>query len=102
MSGQTAMHRSHADVATETPSRYLGQLCKHFQHRLPVELAERTGRIAFDAGVCDLEASDAVLTMRCEAADAEALARVQDVVARHLLRFAFRTPPEIAWVADAH
>lgn len=31
---------SEARVATDVPRRYLGQLCKHFQHRLPVELTE--------------------------------------------------------------
>lgn len=36
--------------------------------------------------------------MRLEAADADTAARLEDVVARHLLRFAFRQPPQVAWV----
>jgi hypothetical protein len=87
-----------AEVRTEMAARYLGQLCKHFQHRLPVELDADRGRIAFEAGVCTLAASPGLLTLRVEAADADALARVEDVVARHLLRFAFREPPEVMWV----
>ena len=45
-------------ATTQTPqaARYLTQLCKHFQHRLPVTLEERHGHIAFDAGTCDLDA----------------------------------------------
>jgi hypothetical protein len=93
------MPTSEARVATETPSRYLGQLCKHFQHKLPVTLDERSGSITFSAGVCTLQAGDDALVMQVEAANAEDLARVEDVVARHLLRFAFRSPPEIIWHA---
>lgn len=86
-----------ARVATEAPRRYLAQLCKHFQHRLPVSLAEDHGRIAFEGGACDLAAEGEVLVLRLAAADEATLARLEDVVARHLLRFAFRTPPEIRW-----
>jgi hypothetical protein len=90
---------SEARVATETPQRYLAQLVKHFAHKRPTTLAEdnASGRIDFDAGPCLLQASPDLLLMRVEAATAEELARLQDVVARHLLRFAFRSPPEIVW-----
>ena len=91
------MASSEARVATEAPARYLVQLCKHFQHRRPVEIGEQSGRIEFEAGVCTLAAEADVLVMRCDAADGDQLARLQDVVARHLLRFAFRAPPEIVW-----
>jgi hypothetical protein len=91
------MPQSEAIVATELPKRYLGQLCKHFQHKIPVTLEDDHGSITFEAGICRLNAADSALRMRCEAADAAALDRVQDVVARHLLRFAFREPPEIVW-----
>ncbi len=43
-------------VTTTLPRRYLGQLCKHFQHRLPVRLDEAEGRIEFPMGVCTLKA----------------------------------------------
>lgn len=91
-----ALH-SEARVALETPARYLAQLCKHFAHKLPVTLEEREGSIEFPMGVCRLQADEGVLVLRAEAAEAEALDRLQDVVARHLLRFAFRAPPEITW-----
>lgn len=90
---------SEARVTTATPRRYLGQLCKHFQHKLPVTLDGRHGSIQFQAGVCDAEATedDSTLVLRVAAADAEALARLEDVVARHLLRFAFREEMEVRW-----
>jgi uncharacterized protein len=93
------MPTSEARVATHTPARYLGQLCKHFEHKLPVTLTGDTGSIAFAMGTCRLATDTDVLILRAEAADQEALAQVQDVVARHLVRFAFREPPQIEWHA---
>jgi len=93
------MQSAEARVATAAPRRYLGQLCKHFQHKLPVTLEERRGRIEFPSGVCALEAiGEDALVMRVTAADEAALARLEDVVARHFVRFAFRDVPEIGWV----
>lgn len=89
-----------ARVATEVPRRYLGQLCKHFQHKLPVELGETRGRIEFPMGVCTLDAAAlaGTLLMRVAAADEAALGRLEELVARHLERFAFREPLTVPWV----
>ncbi|TDH63199.1 DUF2218 domain-containing protein [Dankookia rubra] len=95
------MPASVARVAMEQPRRYLGQLCRHFAHRLPVTLAETSGSIAFPAGTCALAAEGDVLALRIEAADPAALPGLEDVVARHLLRFAFRDPPEVSWAREA-
>jgi hypothetical protein len=91
------MQHSEARVQTTTPARYLGQLCKHFAHKIPVTLEADTGSIAFPAGLCRLATDVDTLILHVEAPDAAALAQVQDVVARHLLRFAFREPPTIEW-----
>ena len=91
------MPTSIAHVRTELPRRYMGQLCKHFEHELPVTLEETSGLIAFSFGTCTLRAEAAALVLQADAEDAETLARTEDVVARHLLRFAFREPPEIVW-----
>lgn len=95
------MLSSEARVSTASPRRYLGQLCKHFEHKLPVTLAEDHGRIEFPAGVCLLDADAEALVMRVTAGDEAALARLEDVVARHLQRFAFRDTPEVSWVRTA-
>jgi hypothetical protein len=92
------MPNATATIHLDQPRRYLGQLCKHFQHRLPVTLDESSGHIAFPAGTCALRAEAETLVLHVTADDAEALARTEDVVARHLLRFAFRAPPEIVWL----
>ncbi len=92
-----------ASVPTETPGRYIAQLCKHFAHKIPAESdapgSEATrGRIEFpDAGVCTLRAEPASLEMELTARDRETLQRLEDVVARHLARFAWREPPTVRW-----
>ena len=88
---------SEARVTTDVAPRYLTQLCKHFQHKLPVTLADDHGTIAFSGGTCALQATDGILVMQVTADDEAALATLEDVVARHLVRFAFRDPPEIRW-----
>ena len=88
---------SEARVTTAMPGRYLAQLCKHFDHKLPVTLAGDRGRIEFSGGVCALEAGDDTLTMRLGAGDEAALARLEDVIAGHLLRFALREKPAVQW-----
>ncbi|MBE9604000.1 DUF2218 domain-containing protein [Acetobacteraceae bacterium H6797] len=88
---------SEALVRVEMPARFLTQLCKHFGHKLPVVLGEGEGSIDFPGGHCALKAGEEGLRMTITAADAEALARLEDVVARHLARFAFREEPEIRW-----
>ncbi|TDQ78877.1 hypothetical protein A8950_3339 [Dongia mobilis] len=86
-----------ARVATASPARYLGQLCKHFAHRIPAAHDAESGWIEFPFGRCDLAADGEVLAMSVAAANDEDLARMEDVIARHLVRFAFREPPEIVW-----
>jgi hypothetical protein len=80
--------RSTAIVQTEHAARYMGQLVKHFAHKRPTTLEPGHGSITFDIGVCEVSAGEA-LTLTC-IADEENMARLQDVVVRHLVRFAFR------------
>jgi hypothetical protein len=95
------MNHSVARVETERASIYLQQLCKHFAHKRPVEFTPERGQIALGAGTCRLDAAEGVLTIRAEAADAEKLIQLQDVIARHLERFAFRSPVTLDWRAAA-
>jgi hypothetical protein len=90
---------SEARVATPAASRYVAQLCKHFAHRVPASFDETRGRADFAGNTCTFDASEAdVLILRVDASDEAALAVLEDVVARHLVRFAFRETLEIAWL----
>lgn len=93
--------RAVARVATPFAQRYMGQLCMHFRHRLPVTLAEEHALIVFPAGRCSLESGPEELTIRVDAEAPATLPELQDVVSRHLKRFAFRDPPGIDWQSEA-
>ena len=86
-----------AQVSTDKPVAYMRQLCKHFSHRVSASIEERTGKIAFEKGTCDLVAAPDQLTLLVAAADAERLAAVEDVVGRHLERFGRRDGLTVAW-----
>ena len=96
---------SEARVSIASPRRYLGQLCKHFGHKMPATYADDygSGRIEFpDLGICTLEADEAsgLLVTRATAATEGDLARLEGVVGRHLERFAFRDPVAVTWTRD--
>jgi hypothetical protein len=82
---------SHTTIPTESASRYLQQLCKHWSHKFAVEFTPEHGSIPFDTTrVCTLDASPSELALRIEAQDGATLERTQGVVIDHLKRFAFR------------
>jgi hypothetical protein len=86
-----------AEVATPHASRYLQQLCKHFAHKRPVTFDERSGQIDFSVGACRLSADEKVLRLALSSSDDAQMAQLQDIVARHLVRFAFREELKIDW-----
>ena len=92
-----------ARVPTAHASKYLQQLCKHWQHNLAVEFTPEQGRITFprDArgadwpsdGVARLDAADDALTVTIDASGPDHAEALEGVVQRHLDRFAFREAP---------
>ena len=85
------MLTSEARVPTASGNRYLTQLCKHWGHKFDVALEPRRARISFGPDrVCRLEADAEGLSVTLQAADADALAKLETVVINHLKRFAFR------------
>lgn len=82
---------------TENAERYLGTLCKHFGHKVPVTLDKGAGRIELPFGLCTLTADTTGLGMTASAADAAALDKTIQVITNHLERFAFRENPDLNW-----
>ena len=92
-----------ARVPTDSASKYLQQLCKHWSHNLQVEFTPEHGTIVFPAegragtfpadGLVTFDAIDEALAIRIDGATDEQVHALQDVVARHLDRFAFREAP---------
>ena len=82
-----------ASVPTANAAKYLQKLCKHWSHRLEVELSERKGVVKFPDAVATLEATDDALQVKIEGEKSESVERLKGVVASHLDRFAFREAP---------
>ena len=90
-------HTAQADVPTAQASKYLQQLCKHFAHKLPAQYDEHAGTLDFPAGRATLKAENGLLKLHVEAKDEAGVKSLEDVVARHLERFAFRETLAIVW-----
>jgi hypothetical protein len=93
-------HSSHARILTAKARTYMIQLCKHFGHKIPVTYDDTNGRIEFPFGVCRAEADADALTLTSLAADEAQLHQLKDVIARHLVRFAFKEELVIEWKPD--
>lgn len=91
---------THALVPTDHASRYLQQLCKHWQHNLQVEFTPENGTVIFprDArgashpgdAVVTFNVAETGLDIRIDASSPEQLDGLKGAVAQHLDRFAFR------------
>ena len=82
---------------TENAERYLGTLCKHFGHKVPVTFEPAFGRIELPFGQCTLSAESAGLGLTATAADKPDLDKTVAVITSHLERFAFRENPALSW-----
>ncbi|GAA2245575.1 hypothetical protein GCM10010430_29330 [Kitasatospora cystarginea] len=88
-----------AQVATARPSRYIKQLVSHLGRKAIAELAvDGRAEITFAGrGTCVLKPSGPHLELIATAGDLEALAGIQDVVTRHLVRFATQEELVVDW-----
>lgn len=92
-----------ANVPTAHASKYLQQLCKHWQHNLAVTFTPEHGTVVFpkDArgatwegdALVTFDAGAGALSVRIDASSDAHVEAMKGVVARHLDRFAFREAP---------
>jgi len=98
MGEQTVVQKTMGVMPTENASRYLQQLCKHWSHKFAVEFDPARGRVELPSGVAEFAAGDMALVVTCVVNPGADMARLQQVIADHLGRFAFREgPPEMTW-----
>lgn len=99
MGEANTMAFSRTDIRTGKAQGYLIQLCKHFAHKIPATFADNRGRIEFGMGLAELDATDAaVLKIIVTSSDENAIPTLEDVVERHLRRFAFKEELAMAWI----
>ncbi|MFF1574222.1 DUF2218 domain-containing protein [Leifsonia sp. NPDC058292] len=88
---------SRAEVPTDRPERWAKQLVSHLSNRL--EPREVPNGHAFDIGDAEgrvlAEPGRVVLTATAD--DEDALARVEDVLGRHLERFGDKEELKVVW-----
>jgi uncharacterized protein len=102
MTAAGAEFRASAVVPTDAADRYAKQLLAHLGRKNPVEPVDGVpagGRLVFAYGVGTVRPESDRLVLLAEAADAESLARVQDVLKRHLERFGARRELVVDWEA---
>ena len=90
-----------AVVTTDASERYAKQLLSHLGHKVRTEplpdLPEPAGRLLFAYGVGTVLPAPGSLVLRATAANLESLARVQDVMQRHLEKFGARRELVVTW-----
>jgi uncharacterized protein len=92
---------SRATVPTVNASKYLQQLCKHWQHDhdFTVTFDAHKGSIDFgDEASSELFADDTTLTVTVSHPSLEQTAEWEEVVADHIKRYAFREELTFDWV----
>ena len=60
-------------VPTESASRYLQQLCKHWSHKFEVKFDPKAGHVALPFGPLELTATDDALLIEAESLINEAM-----------------------------
>ncbi|MFI6318549.1 DUF2218 domain-containing protein [Nonomuraea sp. NPDC050556] len=92
------MPLSTAHVATERPERYVKQLLSHMGRKAAAEhTGSGRGTLTFRSGTCSLVSLQHELVLIAAAEDLESLYGVQDVITRHLLRFATQEELSVDW-----
>ncbi|MBB5081942.1 DUF2218 domain-containing protein [Nonomuraea endophytica] len=92
------MPLSTAHVVTDRPDRYVKQLISHLGHKAAAEhTGTGRGTITFRSGTCSLLSSPQELVLIAAAADLDSLTGIQDVITRHLLRFAAQEELRVDW-----
>jgi hypothetical protein len=94
---------STALVATDAAARYAKQLLAHLGRKAGVEAVDGEpdgGLLRLSAGTGIVRPRADHLVLEARAADAESLALVEDVLARHLERFGARRELTVSWQRD--
>lgn len=94
------MPRTRAEVSTEYGSAYMKRLCRHFSHKLDVEVGETSATIHFPFGDCRIDVTDSVMTLDIDVPDSDELDRAERVAGDHLVRMANRDEPVVHWVRE--
>lgn len=89
---------SAADVVIDRPERYGKQLASHIGHRVEITELDNGWLAAIGDGTGRILPGEGVLRLEAEAESPEMIARIQDVLERHLRKFATKAGElEVNW-----
>lgn len=91
------MPSSVSRINSVNPGRLIRRLCKHWGHKFDVTYDEHHGEVPLPIGQCSMKAQDGVLAVTLASNDAESLAKLEEVVAVHLIRMAHEETLDITW-----
>ncbi|SDS12817.1 hypothetical protein SAMN05216198_1240 [Halopseudomonas litoralis] len=86
---------------TASAALYMNKLCKHFAHKIDIQLDADQAQALFPYGQCLMQAGTTQLTFSCSAPELGGAAMMRFVLEDHLERFARRENLQIQWNADA-
>jgi hypothetical protein len=98
------MHTAKAFVTTDAPERYAKQLLSHLGRKNTVESIDGVpdgGRLVFAYGTGVVRPEPNELVLEAAAPDVESLARVEEVLRRHLERFGARRELVVRWHSES-
>jgi reactive intermediate/imine deaminase len=101
---RSVVHTSMAVVTAEASARFAKQLLSHVGRKArvqPLDGSPEGGQLVFAYGIGTIRPEVGRLVLRASAADLESLARVEDVLGRHLVRFGARQGLTVSWQRDA-
>lgn len=86
---------------TESAPLYMTKLCKHFRHKIPVELEAEKAHAQFPYGECRMYADQQNIRFDCQVNDASKVEQMKEVIFSHLVRFAPKEELVIDWADGA-
>jgi hypothetical protein len=94
------MRSSHAIVPSDRADRYVKQLVSHLGRKAGVVSSGEGHRLSLSAGDCVVRSVQGRIELVAQADTEQALHAVEQVVARHLVRFGQRDELRVTWVSD--
>ena len=92
---------STAEVLTDRAERFAKQLVTHLGRKVEWVTDEGVSTASFGAASARISPGDGVLVLTASGGSVQEVTQIEDALARHLHKFAFRHPVEIAWTRKA-
>lgn len=84
------MLSSQSQFTTETPEKYLVQMCKHFAHKVETSYSNTEGKVDFPCGKAEFLVDENNLIFKVSAENSVNLNKSKSIIESHIIRFAFR------------